>query len=62
MGDRIDTIDRNGLRTPMQWDNSLNGGFSKVDESKLYRLPLRTPLYGFLRLMLKIKKRILIHY
>ena len=32
MGDRIDTIDRNGLRTPMQWDNSLNGGFSKVDE------------------------------
>lgn len=28
MGDNIDLPDRNGVRTPMQWDNSSNGGFT----------------------------------
>jgi maltose alpha-D-glucosyltransferase/alpha-amylase len=28
MGDNIDLPDRNGVRTPMQWDASPNGGFS----------------------------------
>ena len=28
MGDNIDLPDRNGVRTPMQWDTSPNGGFS----------------------------------
>jgi maltose alpha-D-glucosyltransferase / alpha-amylase len=28
MGDRIDLPDRNGVRTPMQWDASPNGGFT----------------------------------
>jgi maltose alpha-D-glucosyltransferase/alpha-amylase len=28
MGDNIDLPDRNGVRTPMQWDDSPNGGFS----------------------------------
>ncbi|GAB4469597.1 MAG: hypothetical protein Kow0088_01710 [Anaerolineales bacterium] len=30
MGDRVDLADRNGLRTPMQWDDSLYAGFSTV--------------------------------
>ena len=34
MGDNIVLEDRNGVRTPMQWDNSKNAGFSKA--SKLY--------------------------
>ena len=28
MGDNIELPDRNGVRTPMQWDNSPNGGFT----------------------------------
>lgn len=28
MGDDIDLPDRNGLRTPMQWDDSINAGFT----------------------------------
>jgi maltose alpha-D-glucosyltransferase/alpha-amylase len=28
MGDNIDLPDRNGVRTPMQWDGSPNGGFT----------------------------------
>lgn len=28
MGENLDLPDRNGVRTPMQWDNSLNAGFS----------------------------------
>ncbi|GAB4497605.1 MAG: maltose alpha-D-glucosyltransferase [Anaerolineales bacterium] len=28
MGDNLDLFDRNGLRTPMQWDDSAHGGFT----------------------------------
>lgn len=36
MGDNIYLPDRNGVRTPMQWDDSINGGFSNADPGKLY--------------------------
>ena len=36
MGDNIQLPDRNGVRTPMQWDDGLNAGFSTAAPSKLY--------------------------
>ena len=31
MGDNVHLGDRNGVRTPMQWNADRNGGFSKAD-------------------------------
>ena len=36
MGDNIWLPDRNGVRTPMQWNAGLNAGFSKADPEALY--------------------------
>lgn len=47
MGDNINLEDRDGLRTPMQWDDSPNGGFSTAEPSRL-RLPvIDDPIYGY---------------
>jgi len=36
MGDNIWLEDRNGVRTPMQWNNGVNAGFSNVKSDRLY--------------------------
>jgi maltose alpha-D-glucosyltransferase / alpha-amylase len=41
MGDNISLFDRNGVRTPMQWDASPTAGFSAADPARFW-LPLIT--------------------
>lgn len=36
MGDMVELPDRNGVRTPMQWSDTLNGGFSTASKEQLY--------------------------
>lgn len=47
MGDNIYLGDRNGVRTPMQWNVDRNGGFSRSDPAKLYFPVLMDSLYGY---------------
>ena len=47
MGDNIFLGDRDGVRTPMQWSNDRNGGFSRADPQHLYLPPIQDTLYGF---------------
>ncbi len=47
MGDNIHLGDRDGVRTPMQWSPDRNGGFSRVDPSRLVLPPIMDPLYGY---------------
>ncbi len=47
MGDNIHLGDRDGVRTPMQWSEDRNGGFSRADPSSVVLPPIMDPLYGF---------------
>ncbi len=47
MGDNIYLGDRNGVRTPMQWNEDKNAGFSKCNPSKLYAPIITDPYYNF---------------
>ncbi|MDP1901801.1 MAG: maltose alpha-D-glucosyltransferase [Rubrivivax sp.] len=47
MGDNIFLGDRDGVRTPMQWSNERNGGFSRADPQRLVLPPIQDTVYGF---------------
>ncbi len=57
MGDNVNLGDRNGVRTPMQWDGGWNGGFSPADPEKLYSPLLLNPVYGFYAVNVASQKR-----
>ncbi|GMV30419.1 MAG: hypothetical protein AMXMBFR59_25440 [Rhodanobacteraceae bacterium] len=47
MGDNVHLGDRDGVRTPMQWSNDRNGGFSRADAQALVLPPITDPVYGY---------------
>ena len=47
MGDNIYLGDRNGVRTPMQWSDDKNAGFSEADAAALYSPVIVDPPYGY---------------
>lgn len=47
MGDDLKLPDRNGLRTPMQWEDAPHAGFSNTQSDATYAPVIRDPIYGF---------------
>ncbi len=57
MGDNIYLGDRNGVRTPMQWDGYHNAGFSKADSAALYSPVNMDPVYGHQSINVEAQQR-----
>lgn len=47
MGDNFYLNDRDGVRTPMQWDNTENAGFSEANPHSLYLPVIRDTEYSY---------------
>lgn len=56
MGDNIWLDDRDGVRTPMQWDASLNAGFSVAPAEQLYAPVIDDPVYGYEQLNVAVQR------
>lgn len=57
MGDNIYLGDRNGVRTPMQWNSDRNAGFSPANPQKLFLPVIRDPLYRYEAINVEIQSR-----
>jgi maltose alpha-D-glucosyltransferase/alpha-amylase len=57
MGDNIYLGDRNGVRTPMQWNRNWNAGFSTADPERLYLPAITNPVYGYQAVNTEAQKR-----
>ncbi|HEX6140525.1 MAG TPA: maltose alpha-D-glucosyltransferase [Candidatus Limnocylindria bacterium] len=58
MGDNIYLGDRNGVRTPMQWNGDRNAGFSTADAAALYSPVIVDPVYGYQSVNVEAQERI----
>ncbi len=58
MGDNIYLGDRNGVRTPMQWNSDRNAGFSKADPAKLVFPVISDPVYGYEAVNVEAQERV----
>ena len=57
MGDNIYLGDRNGVRTPMQWNGERNAGFSTADPERLYSPVISNAVYGSQAINVDSQKR-----
>ncbi|PTA68298.1 maltose alpha-D-glucosyltransferase [Deinococcus arcticus] len=57
MGDDLSLADRNGVRTPMQWNAGMSGGFSTAWPSDCFFPPISDPVYGFGRVNVQSQER-----
>jgi maltose alpha-D-glucosyltransferase/alpha-amylase len=57
MGDNIYLGDRNGVRTPMQWNGDRNAGFSRADPARLYAPLIMDPVYGYQSINVEAQER-----
>jgi len=57
MGDNVYLGDRNGVRTPMQWNGGWNAGFSSADPERLAQPLISNPLFGYQIINVESQKR-----
>ena len=57
MGDNVYLGDRNGVRTPMQWNGGWNAGFSSADPEQLAQPLISNPLFGYQVVNVESQKR-----
>jgi maltose alpha-D-glucosyltransferase/alpha-amylase len=57
MGDNFFLGDRDGVRTPMQWNMDRNGGFSGADAARLYLPVIMDPVYGYQSVNVEAQER-----
>jgi len=57
MGDNIYLGDRDGVRTPMQWNGDRNAGFSRSDFARLYAPPIMDTIYGYQAINVEAQQR-----
>lgn len=57
MGDDLSLVERNSVRTPMQWSNEKNGGFSAAPPEKLIRPVINQGDFGYERVNFEAQDR-----
>src|SRR5690606_916061 len=57
MGDNIYLGDRNGVRTPMQWSDAKNAGFSEADSAALYSPGISDMPFGYQNVHVEAQER-----
>jgi maltose alpha-D-glucosyltransferase/alpha-amylase len=57
MGDNVYLGDRNGVRTPMQWNGGWNAGFSSADPEQLAQPLISNALFGYQAVNVESQKR-----
>ena len=58
MGDNVRLTDRNGVRTPMQWTDQPNAGFSTAPASKLYAPVIDDDRFGYRQTNVAIQREV----